>query len=251
MRITLLLALWAGALSAAAPVQTNLFINGDNGYNNFRIPALIVTQKGTLLAFCEGRAKDSDTGNVDVVFKRSTDQGSNWSPLRVLADFGDDAIENATPVVDRSTGLIWLLLTSNPGNVDEEQMREAKAPGTRTVWVPTAKTTASLGPGRWRSRVPPSCPRGPGTRQGREMEFNFGMDAWSFLAITPISVRRSNTRTRSIATTTARAGELEWQRASGRRSPIRAGEFKHGRTEHSVRAPASLLIVWKSIGRRP
>ena len=49
MRITLLLALWAGALSAAAPVQTNLFINGDNGYNNFRIPALIVTQKGTLL----------------------------------------------------------------------------------------------------------------------------------------------------------------------------------------------------------
>ena len=135
MRITLLLALWSAALSAAAPVQTNLFINGDNGYNNFRIPALIVTQKGTLLAFCEGRAKDSDTGNVDVVFKRSTDQGSNWSPLRVLADFGDDAIENATPVVDRSTGFIWLLLTSNPGNVDEEQMMEAKVPGTRTVWV--------------------------------------------------------------------------------------------------------------------
>ena len=121
-------------LTAGAPVQQRLFVNG-NGYPYFRIPALIVTHRGTLLAFCEGRRGSSDTGNVDLVYRRSTDGGATWSPLKVLADFGDDAIENATPVVDRQTGFVWLLLTANPGSINEAQIMEAKPPGTRTVWV--------------------------------------------------------------------------------------------------------------------
>ena len=127
--------IFASAVMAGAPVQQTLFVNGGNGYPYFRIPALIVTRQGTLLAFCEGRSGPSDTGNVDLVYRRSTDRGTTWSSLKVLADFGNDAIENAAPVLDRQTGFVWLLLTANPGNINEAQIMEAKTPGTRTVWV--------------------------------------------------------------------------------------------------------------------
>jgi len=36
-------------------VQKALFVKGTGGYNNYRIPALLTTQKGALLAFCEDR----------------------------------------------------------------------------------------------------------------------------------------------------------------------------------------------------
>ena len=42
-------------LPAAEFTQTELFRSGEGGYHTYRIPALVVTAKGTLLAFCEGR----------------------------------------------------------------------------------------------------------------------------------------------------------------------------------------------------
>jgi len=63
---------------AAKPIlsQLDVFVSGTDGYHTFRIPALTVTPKGTVLAFCEGRKKGrSDTGNIDLVLKRSFDSG--------------------------------------------------------------------------------------------------------------------------------------------------------------------------------
>jgi sialidase-1 len=93
---------------------------------------LIATKKGTLLAFCEGR-KDSagDSGNIDVLLRRSFDGGKSWGRVQTVADAGDDTIGNPTPVVERKTGTILLLLTRNPGNVTESQVGERD----RTVWV--------------------------------------------------------------------------------------------------------------------
>src|SRR5581483_3190856 len=39
----------------APPLEVDLFHAGEGGYHTYRIPALLVTPKGTLLAFCEGR----------------------------------------------------------------------------------------------------------------------------------------------------------------------------------------------------
>ncbi len=36
----------------------DVFINGQNGYHTYRIPAMVVTNKGTVLVFCEGRKKE-------------------------------------------------------------------------------------------------------------------------------------------------------------------------------------------------
>ena len=44
-------------LAAAEPVQAPVFVAGEGGYHTYRIPAAIMTSKGTLLVFCEGRRR--------------------------------------------------------------------------------------------------------------------------------------------------------------------------------------------------
>lgn len=132
--VSVLLVCLMGCCEAEGLTQSDLFREGE-GYSSYRIPALIQTQKGTLLAFCEGRAVHNDTGNIDVLLRRSSDGGRTWSAVRVIADFGSDVAGNPAPVVDRATGFIWLLLTSNPGTVPEQMIVEGSDKGSRTVWI--------------------------------------------------------------------------------------------------------------------
>lgn len=91
--------------------ETTIFTNGAE-YPVFRIPAIVRANDGTLLAFCEGRASTSDSGNIDLVLKRSADNGLTWGPLILVHEEGGNApitIGNPAPVVDRSTGHIHLL----------------------------------------------------------------------------------------------------------------------------------------------
>lgn len=159
-----LAALLAAPLWGATPAaleQTVVFRAGEDGYNTYRIPALIVTKKVTLLAFCEGRRYSrSDTGDIDLVVKRSSDQGRSWSRAIRIADFGADTVGNPAPVLDRRTGAIWLLLTSNHGQDTEKQIRTRTGKDTRRVWVsssrddgrswaPPREITASVKPAAW------------------------------------------------------------------------------------------------------
>ena len=44
--------------------QSDLFVSGTEGYHTFRIPALVVSNRETVLAFCEGRKESrQDIGN--------------------------------------------------------------------------------------------------------------------------------------------------------------------------------------------
>jgi sialidase-1 len=128
--------LLAPPCSAAPPVQTDLFVSGRDGYHTFRIPALHVTPRGTLLAFCEGRKKGrGDSGDIDLVLRRSRDAGATWGPLQVIADDGPNTVGNPCPVLDRRTGTLWLLLTRNLGGDTEGTIRAGTSKGTRSVWV--------------------------------------------------------------------------------------------------------------------
>ena len=104
-----------GSGSAQEIKQVDVFISGTEGYHTFRIPSLLVTSKGTVLAFCEGRKNDRrDHGDLDLVMKRSDDGGKTWSKLSVVYEEGEDkkiTIGNPCPVEDRSTGIIWMPLT--------------------------------------------------------------------------------------------------------------------------------------------
>ncbi len=101
-----------GATAAQVPEKTAVFTSGKEGYHTFRIPAVIATNQGTLLAFCEGRKTSAaDHGDVDLVLKRSRDGGRTWGRVELVYEEGGDAkvtIGNPCPVVDPSTGVIWL-----------------------------------------------------------------------------------------------------------------------------------------------
>lgn len=120
----------------AAPVQQDaIFVAGANGYHNYRIPSLTVTTKGTVLAFAEGRAAMSDTGNVDVVMRRSVDGGRTWGELKVVAEDGANTVGNPCAVVDRRTGVVHLLLNWNLGEDDLGPIIAGKSKDTRRIWA--------------------------------------------------------------------------------------------------------------------
>ncbi|MGW5431909.1 exo-alpha-sialidase [Streptomyces sp. NPDC004059] len=91
----------------------------DPGYACFRIPAIVKTTDGTLLAFAEGRVLNcGDAADIDIVVKRSTDGGRTWGPLQVVNEGAGDTHGNPAPIVDRATGRVWLAETYNTGRTD-------------------------------------------------------------------------------------------------------------------------------------
>lgn len=74
------------AAAGARTDKTDLFIAGDGGYVLHRIPGLVVTAKGTLLAYCEARKTGGDWAAIDVSLRRSTDGGKTWEPARRLVE---------------------------------------------------------------------------------------------------------------------------------------------------------------------
>ncbi|MBB5788216.1 sialidase family protein [Jiangella mangrovi] len=124
--LALTLALSAGALTAhaAPPIrQTVVFESGTEGYDTFRIPAIVRSDEGTLLAFAEGRVGGGgDTGDIDLVLRRSHDNGRTWGPLQVVGDNGLNVFGNPTPVVDPATGDVVLLSTHNAGDATEAEI---------------------------------------------------------------------------------------------------------------------------------
>ncbi|ATL27280.1 sialidase family protein [Streptomyces formicae] len=113
------------------------FRAGREGYASFRIPAVVRTAHGTLLAFCEGRVgSQDDFGNIDVVLKRSADGGRTWGPLQIVGKNGADLAGNPAPVV-LDTGRVLLVQVRNAAAATEDAIRRGKvsAADGRRVWV--------------------------------------------------------------------------------------------------------------------
>ncbi len=114
--------------------RTALYYIGMPGYNRYRIPSLIVTKQGTLLAFCEGRT-GGDSGDIDILVRRSEDGGTIWSKSQVVWSDGSNTCGNPCPVVDYSTGRIYLLSTWNLGTDKESQIITFKSKDVRHPYV--------------------------------------------------------------------------------------------------------------------
>ncbi|MCX5557167.1 exo-alpha-sialidase [Streptomyces sp. NBC_00038] len=124
--------------AATEEIETSVpFTAGQEGYASFRIPAVVATGSGTLLAFCEGRVGSRDDfGNIDIVLKRSTDGGRTWGPLQVAAENGEHLSGNPAPVV-LDTGRVLLVHVRNTALATEDAIRRGKlsAADGRRVWV--------------------------------------------------------------------------------------------------------------------
>jgi hypothetical protein len=103
-RLTLLALLAAGAgfpLGAAPSLErTDLFAEGQAGFVSYRIPGIVVTAQGTVLAYCEARKFTSaDRGELEIHLRRSTDDGRTW-PVRQLLQAGPSAYSDLAVLPD-------------------------------------------------------------------------------------------------------------------------------------------------------
>jgi len=117
--------------------STTVYHQLTNGYQAYRIPALLLTTNGTLLAFCEARrrASSGDAGEINVVFKRSADNGATWSDQQIVFQDSLNTCGNPTLVQDKNTGTIWLLMSHNPGRDLETTIIKGSDYLARTVWI--------------------------------------------------------------------------------------------------------------------
>ena len=103
-----------------APAGVTVFESGADGYDTFRIPAIVRAANGDLLAFCEGRVKNAaDGGDIDLVMRRSSDGGDTWGEIQLVADNGNGVFGNPAPVVERTSGDVVLLLVQQDASSHE------------------------------------------------------------------------------------------------------------------------------------
>jgi sialidase-1 len=126
--------------SFSQKIKVPVFESGKEGYSIYRIPAIIRIPNGNLLAFCEGRVNNaSDFGDINIVMKRSVDNGKFWDPIQTVVDNATLQAGNPAPVVDLTdpqypNGRIFLFY--NTGNNHENEVR--KGNGLREVWYITS-----------------------------------------------------------------------------------------------------------------
>ena len=129
-----------GVFVSAQVDKMPIFISGTEGHKTYRIPAIIQTPSGHLLAFCEGRVTGGgDFGDINIVLKRSIDGGKTWMAMQTVVDYDRLQAGNPAPVVDLTDpaypkGRIFLFY--NTGNNHEGEVR--KGNGLREVWYKTS-----------------------------------------------------------------------------------------------------------------
>ncbi len=172
------------AFAAPTLTQVDVFTSGQDGYHTYRIPAIETAADGSLIAFAEARKytrEDPGFGrqDVDLVYKRSTDNGATWSKMAVLEDFGEEwSSANPATILDRTNGKLWVFyirgrpkrssLTARPGSDDMANFARWSGDNGKTWSEPIDLTSVArdLKDPKWNVSIP-----GPGgaiqTSKGR------------------------------------------------------------------------------------
>lgn len=124
---------------------SELFQRGVGAYHTYRIPALVATVNGAVLAFCEGR-RDSphDDAPIDLLLRRSADGGQTWSDLQVVVRDGDRTCGNPCPVVDARRGAVLL-----PFCKDNQQVFVSRSNDDGVSWSEPVEITESARDPSW------------------------------------------------------------------------------------------------------
>ena len=99
--------------------QVDLFHQGDGGVHTYRIPALIQTRKGALIAVADARHDSASDlpAHISLVMRRSSDGGRTWSPVQTLREVAAGGVGDASLLADRSNGRIWCMHAYGPPGV--------------------------------------------------------------------------------------------------------------------------------------
>lgn len=95
---------------------------GDDGVNTYRIPGVIQTDKGTLIAAYDIRYNNSNDlpGYIDVGMSRSIDSGRTWEPMKVIMSMGgpndNSGVGDPSILFDENRKTIWVAALWSKGN---------------------------------------------------------------------------------------------------------------------------------------
>lgn len=100
------------------------FAAGTGGSQNFRIPAIVTLDDGTIVAAADARWNTSaDAGGLDTIVSRSSDNGANWNYTfaNYLGDNGNTYVEESATFIDPALATdgstIYMLADLFPGGV--------------------------------------------------------------------------------------------------------------------------------------
>ena len=125
--------------------QSKLFTAGESGYFTYRIPALVVSPGGAVLAFAEARRNTgADDDDIDLVLKRSLDGGATWEPMQVLFQDGTRSVNQPTPIVDAVQKTVVLVFCK-----DNRQVFVSKSSDDGVSWSLPVEITESVVDPKW------------------------------------------------------------------------------------------------------
>jgi len=124
-----------GKATGQAVSEQTLWKTGEGNYKGYRIPSVVVSTKGTLIAFAEGRNDNGDSGDIDLVLKRSTNNGKSWSKEILVWNDELNTCGNPCSVVDKETGRIWLFMTWNNGADSESKIINKISASSRIPYI--------------------------------------------------------------------------------------------------------------------
>jgi sialidase-1 len=127
----------SGAGQVAFLEQVDLFTKGDAGVHTYRIPALIETAKGTLIAVADAR-HDNDRdlpGRMELVIRRSSDRGKIWSATKTLRKVAEGGVGDASLLLDSGTGRIWCFHAYGPPGIGFPTAKAGERTGNSTLQI--------------------------------------------------------------------------------------------------------------------
>jgi sialidase-1 len=112
---------------------------GQDNCDTYRIPGLVTTNAGTLIAVYDSRYNNSKDlqEDIDIGMSRSTDGGQTWEPMKIIIDMGEygglpeklNGIGDPSILYDHFTNTVWVAALWMSGSSAKKMLWRASQPG--------------------------------------------------------------------------------------------------------------------------